>query len=46
MKTLSIIIFLATITFSVQGQKPNADDVTTVITTLEAYKKAIEKLDT
>lgn len=46
MKTLSIIIFLTTAAFSVQAQKPNADDVATVISTLEAYKKAIEKLDT
>lgn len=46
MKTLSAIIFLAIITFSSFGQKPNTEDVAMVITTLEAYKKAIEKLDT
>lgn len=46
MKTLSIIIFLTTVTVSTWGQKPNTDDVATVISTLEAYKKAIEKLDT
>ena len=46
MKTLSAIILLAIVTFSSYGQKPNTDDVAMVITTLEAYKKAIEKLDT
>lgn len=46
MKTLSAIILFALFTISSRGQLPNADDVTKVISTLEAYKKAIEKLDT
>lgn len=45
MKTLSAIL-LSTILIQCYAQQPNADDVTTVITTLESYKKAIERLDT
>lgn len=45
MKTLSAIL-LSTILIQCYAQQPNTDDVTTVITTLESYKKAIERLDT
>ncbi|HRJ30982.1 MAG TPA: nuclear transport factor 2 family protein [Cyclobacteriaceae bacterium] len=45
MKTLSVI-FLSVVIIQSYAQRPNADDVATVIGTLESYKKAIERLDT
>lgn len=45
MKMLSPILLLTTVMFCL-AQKPNADDVAMAITTLETYKKAIERLDT
>lgn len=45
MKMLSAILLLTTVVFC-RAQKPGADDVAMAITTLETYKKAIERLDT
>lgn len=45
MKMLSAIL-LSTILIQSYAQQSNTDDVATVITTLESYKKAIERLDT
>jgi ketosteroid isomerase-like protein len=45
MKTLSAIL-LSTILIQCYAQQPDTDDVATVISTLESYKKAIERLDT
>ena len=45
MKMLSVILLIV-ISMSGHAQQPSVDDVNMVVSTLESYKKAIERLDT